>query len=276
MLPKDLWPLKGLIAYGMDTDIYKDQLIYYWGKEPLQVYVATEGGTMATQAWNKKGMTFAPQSSFREFIPEEEWLKNREDKGYQPSTVLLDQVEVGKRYEVVITGFYGVPFLRYRLGDLIKIVALEDKETGIRLPQVVFDRRADDIIDIGGFTRLDEKSVWQAIANTGIKYEDWTIRKEYEGTEPVLRLYLELKEEAEAEEMERLVQEELVNIDPDYRDLKDMLGIRPLRVVLLSPGSFQRYYEEKQASGADLAHLKPAHMNAPDAIIHNLLSYSKT
>jgi len=276
LLPKDLWPLKGLLAYGMDTDIYREQLIYYWGKEPLEIYSATEVGIVATQAWNKKSMTFVPFCSFHEFIPEEEWLKSRQDKHYQPFTVLVDELEAGKCYEVVGTDFYAMPFLRYRVGDLIRVVALEDEEAGIRLPQMVFESRADDLIDIAGFTRLDEKTVWRAIANTGIKYEDWSVRKEYEGDKPILHLYIELKEKIQAKGIESLIHQKLVDIDLDYKDLEKVLGMRPLVVTTLSAGSFQRYYEDKRKAGADLAHLKPPHMNASDAVIQDLLKFSKS
>ena len=105
---------------------------------------------IAMQGWNKKGMTFVPYSNFYEFIPEEEWLKSKDDKGYQPSTVLLDAVEEGKTYEIVITNFHGGPFFRYRLGDLIKICSLKDEETGVNLPQMIFQSRTDDIINIAG------------------------------------------------------------------------------------------------------------------------------
>jgi phenylacetate-coenzyme A ligase PaaK-like adenylate-forming protein len=271
LLPKDLWPLKGLICYGMDTNIYREQLVYYWGKEPFESYGATETGLLAFNAWNKKSMTFVPSSCFLEFVPEEEWLKSRESRDYQPTTVLLNEVKPGERYEVIITSFYGMPFLRYRIGDLIKVVALEDEEAGIKLPQMVFDSRADDLIDIAGFPRLDEKTIWQAIANTGIRYEEWSARKEYERDKPIVRLYIELKEEIEVAEVERLIHQELSAINQDYRDLESMLGIRPLRVTLLPAGSFQRYYDKKKASGAELAHLKPPHMNASDAVIQDLL-----
>jgi hypothetical protein len=274
LLPRDLWPLKGLMCYGTDTSIYREQLINYWGKEPLETYGATEAGVIATQAWNKKSMTFAPSSCFLEFVSEGEWLKSRENKEYQPSTVLLDEVKPGERYEVVITHFYGMPFLRYRIGDLIKIVALEDEEAGIKLPQMVFESRADGLIDIAGFPRLDEKTTWQAIANAGIRYEEWSARKEYEGDTPVVRLYIELREEIEVTELEKRVHQELAALDHHYADLESMLGIRPLRVTLLPTGSFQRYYERRKASGADLAHLKPPHMNASDIIVQDLLSPS--
>jgi hypothetical protein len=271
LLPKDLWPIKGLLCYGTDTAIYRDKLIYYWGKEPTENYGATEVGLIATNAWNKKNMTFVPFCCFLELAPEEEWLKSRENKDYMPSTVLLDGVKPGRCYEVIITSFYGMPFLRYRLGDLIRVVALEDEEVGIKIPQMVFESRADDLIDIAGFQRIDEKTMWRAIANTGIKYEDWSARKEFEQNEPVIRLYIELNGRNEASEVERLIHQELLVIDRDYRDTESMLGIRPLRVTLLPAGSFQKYYEKMKQGGAELSHLKPPHMNASDRVIRDLL-----
>ncbi|MCJ7515621.1 MAG: GH3 auxin-responsive promoter family protein [Dehalococcoidia bacterium] len=276
LLPKDLWPLKGLLCYGTDTAIYRDKLIYYWGKEPMENYGATEVGLIALHAWNKKNMTFVPFCCFLELAPEEEWLKSKKNKSYLPSTVLLDEVKPGECYEVIITSFYGMPFLRYRLGDLIRIVALEDDEAGIKLPQMVFESRADDLIDIAGFPRLDEKTIWQAIANTRIKYEDWSARKEYEQKEPVIRLYIELKERNEAREVEKLVHQELLVINRDYRDTENMLGIRPLRVTLLPAGAFQQYYDKKKRAGAELSHLKPPHMNASDAVIRDLLGQAQS
>jgi len=274
LLPKDLWPVKAIFAWGADTSIYREQIFYYWGEMPYEIYGATEAGVIAMQSWTKKWMTFLADSVFLEFIPEAEWLKSKEDKEHQPTTVLLNEVEEGGIYEIVITDFYGMPFLRYRLGDLVKIVVLRDDETEINLPQMVFQARADDIIDIAGFTRLDEKTVWQAIANTGIRYEDWTMHKEYEQDKPVLRLYIELKENIEAKKVEYLIHEQLKAINQDYEDLVRMLEIKPLRVKLFSKGTFQRYLEEKQRAGADLAHLKPPHMNASDNLIEELILLS--
>jgi len=168
-----------------------------------------------------------------------------------------------------------MPLLRYRVGDLIKIVSLQDKAAGIEIPQMVLDSRADDLIDIGGFTRLDEKTVLQSIINTGIKHADWTIRKEQSHNQPILHLYIELKDYLEAKELERLVHNQLVSINEDYKNLQNMLNIRPLKATLLSEGSFRRYYEKKRQAGADLAHLKPPHMNASEAVIEDLLNQSE-
>ena len=275
MLPQDLWPAKAVLATGTDTSIYRDKIIYYWGKIPYELYLATDVGIIAMQSWTKKAMTFSPFFSFFEFIPEQESMKSQEDKSYQPSTILIDEVKEGECYEIVASNFYGLPFLRYRTGDLIQIVALKDEETGIKIPQMVFKSRIDDIIDIASFARLDERTVWEAINNTGAQYEDWTIRKEFIGDNPILHLYIELKQEMDKDKLHSLVHDSLVAIDQNYSDMDSMLELKPVKVTLLSPGTFRRYYLQKQAEGVDLAFLKPPHMNPRDSMVEALLRLSK-
>ena len=58
--------------------------------------------------------------------------------------------------------------------------------------------------------------------------------------------------------------------------MSQMLGIRPIKLTLLSGGTFLRFYNEKQKSGVDLAHLKPPHMNPSDDILALLTAKKKT
>ena len=96
MLPRDLWTLKGAMAGGMDTAIYRAKLTEYWGIEVHESYACTEGGMLATQAWDRRGMYFYPDVAFFEFIPLAEWEHWRDDNSYVPSTVLLDEVDAGR------------------------------------------------------------------------------------------------------------------------------------------------------------------------------------
>lgn len=273
LLPRDLWPIKGAMCAGTDTSLYKDRIAYYWGVVPHEQYSATETmGTAAVQAWNKKGLFLFPDVVFWEFIPEEEWVRNREDASYQPRTVLLDEVEPGQRYEVVITSFDGGPFLRYRMHDLVRFVSLTDEEAGIDMPSMVITGRSDGLIDLAGFTGLmGEPLVWRAIHEAGVSYSDWTIRKEDGADGPFLHLYIELREEASEETVWRGVHERLKALNPFYADMEAMLDVRPLQVTLLPRGTFQTYFLEKEADGADLAHLKPPHMSPSHEVISDLL-----
>ncbi|MBI9045797.1 MAG: GH3 auxin-responsive promoter family protein [Anaerolineaceae bacterium] len=276
MLPKDLWKIKAIPSGGMDTSIYKDKIEYYWGTAPYEQYGSTEEGAIAAQAWNKKGMTFFPDGAFLEFIPEEEWAIWRKDKNYIPRTVLLNEVELNKRYEVVITNFYGKPLLRYRMHDLIKFTSFDDPETGIKLPQMTFVGRSNDFIDLAGFTGLiDEKLVWNAILNSKIPYEEWSIRKEVKNGHPILHLYIESLNGYQPDEIQVAVHENLKKLNPSYADYGNMIGINTLEVTRLSHGTFQAYMAEMVKAGADMAHIKPPHMNASDDIINLLLEKDK-
>ena len=271
ILPKDIWPLKALICWGIDTDAYAEQVHKYWGAYPYQFHACTEAGIMAVQSWTRKGMTFIPNSNFYEFIPEDEWARSREDMFYQPKTVLLSQVKPGERYELVITSFYGMPFIRYRLGHLIKINALEDNEAGINLPQMVFESRADDLIDVAGFTRIGEKAILKAISASGIHCEDWIARKETRDGKPTLHIYLEMGTEHSQEDLAATLHDELAKVDAGYRDLAGMMGIYPLQVTLLKRGSYSYYARLRHKAGYELAMQRPARMNALEADIQELM-----
>jgi hypothetical protein len=273
MLPKDLWTLKALPCGGADTSIYKEKIAYYWGVDPYEQYGSTEEGAIATQSWNKKYMTFFPDAAFYEFIPEEEWYRWHCNPAYQPQTVLLNEVRPGKKYELVITNFYGKPLLRYRTYDLMEFPTLQDEETGVKLPQMNFAGRSNDFIDLAGFTGLiDEKMVWKAISNTGIPYKEWAMRKEKENGEPILRLYMEPIGMIDQETIQRKVHEALKGLNSFYADYEAMIEKPALEVTLLKTGTFQAYMKQKQESGADLAHLKPPHMNPTDEVISLLMN----
>ncbi|MEE8619432.1 MAG: GH3 auxin-responsive promoter family protein [Dehalococcoidales bacterium] len=271
-LPRDVWNLKSLLTAGMDTSILREKLKHYWGRYPFEMYASTEMLMAALQTWDYKDMIFVPTIGFYEFISEEEHQKAKMYRSYRPRTLLLNEVEAGQRYEIVFTSLQGGPFVRYRIGDWLEITALRNEELNINLPQVTFYGRCDDILDIGGFTRLTEKTLWQAIENSGVGYNGWTVRKEVNGSEPILHIYIELKRQGKtAEEAKIAVHQSLKEINTDWADLEQMLGWQPLEVTLLPEGAFGRYMLEKQAAGADLAHLKPPQMNASDDTIENLL-----
>ncbi len=84
ILPKDIWKLKGIMTGGADTVVYGNKIEYYWGTKPLQGFGCTEGGNLAMQGWNGKGMVFSPDIVFLEFIPLDEHLKNKADPDFTP------------------------------------------------------------------------------------------------------------------------------------------------------------------------------------------------
>lgn len=272
MLPRDIWNLKGLLAGGTDTQVFKEKIKEMWGRYPLDVYAGTEPLMIAMQTWDYQAMTFFPHFNYLEFIPEEESIKLDANKDYKPAVLTLDEVIPGKNYSLVITNFYGGGLVRYKVGDMIKITSLRNEKLNIDIPQMLFHSRIDDLIDIAGFTRLTEGIIWRAIENTGIPYSDWTARKEVFEKSPLLHIFIELKKgnDVTAETATGLIHEQMKKLDSDYANLESFTGMRPLKVTVLKPGAFQKFTERQQKKGADLAHLKIPHINPSDKMLEVL------
>jgi hypothetical protein len=277
LLPKDLWSVKVVVGGGVDSAIFRERVVELWGRQPLEIYGATEGGVFATQTWDHEGMTFIPNLNFLEFIPEREWFKWQLDHSYQPKTILLDEVKAGEKYEIVITNFHGGIMTRYRIGDIIKVTSLRNEKLNIDIPQMVFHSRADDFIDIAGLGQLTERVVEEAVENTGVPYIDWVARKEIIDNNSVLHIYLELREGyiAGEESLATAIREQFKKLDRKHRcnfysligDMETVLGLKPVEVTLLPQGAFSSYMAQWQAEGADLGHLKLRHINPSDEML---------
>ncbi len=276
LMPRDLWDVKCILTGGTDVQLFRNQIERYWGRRAFEGFGCTEGGAVGIQLWNTKGMVFYPDTSFYEFIPEADSVRSHNEPGFTPKTVTLAEVQAGQRYEMIFTNFLGGVFTRYRIGDIIEITSLRDEEAGVDLPQWVFYSRADDIIDLAAFARLNETTIWRAIEAAGVPYSDWTARKEYQGKELVLHLYLEPKDGlVDADQVRDRVHAALIRLNSDYADLQNMLGMRPLQVTLLSTGTFKRYTAQRVAEGADLSMLKPSHISPSDDVLDRLRKASE-
>ncbi len=274
LLPKDVWSLKGIICAGTDTAFYKDRIEYYWGKKPIEIYGGTEIGIAATQTWDHEGLILFPDANFWEFIPEEEYCKSVADPGYIPSTVLTHEIEPGKRYELVITNFRGGAFIRYRLGDFIRVLSLRNHNLNINLPQIVYEDRARDVIDIANFTRITERTVWEALERANITHGRWVARKGFAKDHPIMELYIEIDSGSEFQSIEEKIHLALRSVDSDYHDLEDIIGFRPLKLVPLPEGCFKLVMQKNRGAGNGREMEAITRINPPDRIIAELAQYS--
>ena len=276
MLPKDIWRPKGIVASGMDVQVYKNRIEELWGRAPLEAYGCTEFASVAYQGFGdrKCGLTMVPEAAFWEFMPESEYHLWRQDHTRQPKTLLLSEVQPGK-YVLVGTSLAGGAFIRYILGDLVRVVALADETLGIRLPQIVVESRVDGVISLGSMVTFTERTLWTAMGALSVGTVSWTARKEYsaEHGEPVLHLWIE-SEGLEPERFRSEFHEALIETDKEYFSFYDVMRTNPIRISVLTPGTFQGYFDERQAQGADLGQLKPPRMQPTDQTIKTLLAIS--
>ncbi|MCH8229748.1 MAG: GH3 auxin-responsive promoter family protein [Chloroflexi bacterium] len=268
----DMWDPKGIIGWGVDTPVFRDRVKRYWGVAPREIYACTEGGVMGVQSKGANGMVFNPYMNFLEFMPASEVARLEADPAYAAQTQLLCEVVPGEKYEVVISSYYGMPFVRYRLGHQIRFLEPSGAES---LPEFEFLGRSDDRLDIAGFTRIDEKTMWQAVRDTGLPIGSWTARTESRDGKPILHLYAEADDGIAQAEAEDKLHMALRAEDDFYRDLEDMLGIRPLEITLLPSGTWDRYYDSRLRQGLELHYLVPPRRNSSEDDVSELVNLAR-
>ena len=246
LLPKDLFEFKGIVCGGTDSDTYKSQIEHLFGITPLEIFGGTESAGVATETWSRNGLTFFPDVNYLEFIPESEMKLEETQPGYQPKTVLLNELKTGKIYELVITKLRGGAFVRYRIGDVVKCLGLENVEDQIKLPQVKYLDRVNNIIDLAGFTRITPQIMGDAIKMSDLGIANWTACKEYGEDRPYIHVYFENEQGHDLSAVQATINRELMRLDSDYRDVHTMLGYDPLRLTPVPIGSFTRFNESTE------------------------------
>ncbi len=273
--PKHFWSPKGITVGGMDVEAYRKPIEALWGARVFDGYGCTEFGGVAVQSWGgrSKGKILSPDTAFWEFMPESEYQVWRHDRSYQPHTCLTDELQPG-RYVLIGTSLLGGVFVRYFLGDLIRVVSTSDPELDIKLPQIVVESRADDLIDLGSMVMLTERSLWQAFAHLDLPMTDWIARKEVSPAEgPVVHVYLESANGSRSN-LATDLHGALIDTMDDYKTTFGITGRNPVRVTRLTPGTFKAYMEVKRQEGAELGHLKPPRMQPGDSTMTRLLALS--
>ncbi|MCF7926724.1 MAG: GH3 auxin-responsive promoter family protein [Candidatus Izimaplasma sp.] len=238
LLPKDLFEFKGILCGGTDSDTYKTKIKKLFDIEPLEIFGGTESAGVATETWSRNGLTFFPDVNFLEFIPETEIRKEQENPTYKPTTILFNEIEAGKLYELVITKLRGGAFVRYRIGDLIKCIALENKQDQIKLPQIKYIDRVSNVIDLAGFTRITKQIIGDAIRLSKLEITQWTAIKEKGEENPFITLVVETNQPYTKHQIHSLINEHMKQIDKDYNDVHQMLGYDPLKISIVKPGTF--------------------------------------
>ena len=249
LLPKDLFRLKGFMCAGTDNRLYRDDLEKLWGVRPMEIFAGTEPTCIGTEIWSRDGMYFFPDACFYEFIPEKEMERSLADSSYEPSTCLMNEVEEGEKYELVISVLKGGVFMRYRVGDVYRCIALENERDHVRFPRFEYIDRIPTVIDIAGFTRITENSISRVIGLSGLNVKEWTAAKEVtENKRPFLHMYVEMEPEClfSSAVTVNILKEHMgvyfKYVDEDYKDLKKILGIDPLEITILRCGTFDAYY----------------------------------
>ncbi len=186
-----------------------------------------------------------PDSLFYEFI----------EADSEPAVpVTMDKLEIGKKYELVITNHSG--FYRYRMKDVLLVTGFYN-----RTPLVEFQYRIDKTVSLMG-EKTTEMALRVAADRTakecGFMLVDSSFYPDTENVRYVCvmeidRVPKELKEETVRSALEK----NLERINPSYGEKLRSGLIKPLKLVFAQPETYVLYKEMMLLKGNSIAQLKP-------------------
>ncbi|MBQ6420493.1 MAG: GH3 auxin-responsive promoter family protein [Clostridia bacterium] len=247
-----IWP-KLCWGYGMTSStlaVYAEKLKRYVGDLPMHNmgYGASEGFMAMPVELNASDYVLLPRSLFYEFLPVDA------PEGTRPLT--LDQIEVGKDYEIIVTNFSGL--YRYRIMDIVRCTGTYNNSKKIE-----FLYRSNM-----GLNTANEKTTTQmldAVANQMQKHFDINFIgfSYYSDVDAEPKRYVLLIETADTlppdkiSEMEEFMHEAFKKVNEKYEKYCSWGLLGQPKILQLRSGAYDEYKQSIVAKGRVLNQIKP-------------------
>ena len=233
-LVKKIWPKirYGQLIGGSMFKPYMDKLSTYVGDMPIHyfTYAASEGCFGIARGVNEEDAyyTLLPDTCFYEFVPE---------TGEGEKIYTIRDVEVGSKYELLITTFSGA--YRYAIGDVVEGVGFEGQAPIVRVCY-----RKSQVINIA-----DEKMNVRQLENAMRKFqrraecaaEGFCVDGDYAKQRPRYMLYLELAEGTLPENAEAILDECLMESCFGYKRDRELAELDRVKIQMIPRGGFKAY-----------------------------------
>jgi len=245
-----IWPNLAYIVTvtGANFSIYDDKVNYYTNSLPIYSpgYACTEAMIGINPYARKIRYVIIPDTVFYEFIPAEEDGKR---------TLLLNELKVGEKYEIVVTNYAGL--YRYRVGDVIKVVGFYNN-----CPEVEFLYRKNQVLNMVA-EKTNEEQLTYAIKNTIKKLKlnlvDYTVAPDNSVTPGRYMFNFEFRNSMSSYEvqlLEKTLDIELRKSNLAYNRARNNRRLDIVKVVLLAPNTFNLIKEKLFSKGVSKNQIK--------------------
>ncbi|MBR3316780.1 MAG: GH3 auxin-responsive promoter family protein [Atopobiaceae bacterium] len=264
-----IWPKLSAISsiWAGNFSSYARKLQEYSGRSiPYYTmsYVSSEGIFGVARHPHDQCYVMLPQSCFFEFIPVN---GKSDDDDPNAKTVLLDELQEGKDYELVITNQSG--FYRYRMGDVIRVIGFYNES-----PMITFKYRKKNIVSIAG-EKFTEDHLLSAVRSferkTGINVIDFCMYPDRDAEPGRYVVLVEPEEVVPSErydECKAIMAEELARASTSYAHYVAGGNMGEPKLIFLQKETFQFHREMKMYEmGINENQLKPVRvLDKPDLI----------
>ena len=248
-----IWPkLKWISSVGSSGFMpYTNLMRTYLGPDvtvDFLAYASSEAIIGAARTPEDDSYVIIPQSGFFEFVPE--------DATDYSVTYNIGELEIGKKYEILVTNLSGL--YRYRINDVVEVVDYYNES-----PKIRFAYRKSQLINIAG-EKLTEKDLQNAVdrfkKETGLNIIDYCIYADTDATPGRCVMLIEPKSSIDMSklgEYENLMEEKLREVNFLYNMERDAKNLSSLKLLIQQPQSHALYREMRLLKGVSENQIKP-------------------
>ncbi len=253
-----IWP-RLTYAYGMvgsNLKVYVEKLRRSVGDIPIHNmgYAAAEGFFAMPTELDVHDSVLIPYGIFFEFIPVNDDIE--EDETEQPKTLLLNEVEVGKKYELVVTNSSGL--YRYRMEDIVQVTRMHNET-----PVIEFLYRKNLSMNVANektSTAMVDHAARNTFEKTNSEFVGYSFYPDFSSNPPRYCLMTEIKgdvSEEKRQEMIDVLDEELKEVNEKYFKYRRWGMLNRPEILILKPNTYWDYRENLRAQGVVLNQIKP-------------------
>jgi len=235
LYPKDAWRLPLIGTWkGGTLSLYLRELPAYWGHAPVRDIglIASEGRFSIPLQTDGHAGVLEVVGTFYEFLPEE-------SAGHpNPDTLLAHEVEVGRRYFLILTTPSGL--FRYDIGDLVEVVDRVGPA-----PVIAFLNKGGHISNLTG-EKITEfqgvSAVNGAVDRLALDVRNYCLWPIWDAV-PHYTLLVEAGDVAPdgAAHLARAVDTALADLNMEYRTKRHSGRLGPIDVRTIPDGAWQAY-----------------------------------
>ncbi len=252
-----IWP-KLQWGYGMmgsSLQVYIDKLRKSVGDLPLHNmgYAAAEGFFATPTELNVNDYVLLPWCIFFEFLPVEEGEERAKD---DVKPLLIDQIEVGKDYELVVSNFSGL--YRYKMEDVVHVTKMYNNTPRIEL--LYRQNLSMNVANEKTTTQMCDFAAKETVRKMGNEFVGFSFYPDHSTKPPRYVLLAELSNAITEDDRQKYIEtldEELKEVNEKYFKYRrwGMLG-RP-EFLVLKDKTYWEYRESLRNKGVVLNQIKP-------------------
>ncbi|MBS5932127.1 MAG: GH3 auxin-responsive promoter family protein [Clostridiales bacterium] len=197
---------------------------------------------------NQNDAVLLPHTGFFEFLPlgENDYTK----------TLTLDEIEVGKDYEILVTTISGL--YRYQMRDAVTVTG-----TYLNTPKIQFSHRIDQTVNIFGEKTSElllRKIVYDMASENGLSIYNFSVYPDTTSAPMRYVFFIEFTDDAlniSAEQMQESMEKKLRGANFLYDLFASSGKLAPLEIHILQKNSYINYNQNLLNEGKNISQIKP-------------------